>query len=252
MAGTERPGAVKPEPDGRPPEISSPASPPASQLGPAAPVDRASASPEAEPPEREDPVTAALDGREIMMAVAADQQGAFEVLVSTYEGRVKATVRRFIMDRAAVDDLAQEVFLRLFRSRQRYQPTAKFETFLHRVIFNTCVNYTQYRNRRKALSLDAPTRDEDGPSIVPPDENMATPLRELELTERAAFVRRAVERLPETQRRALLLSRFEGMSYEEIGEVMELTLQAVKSLLWRARDNVRQQLLPILGDDTDE
>ncbi len=189
-----------------------------------------------------------------MMAVAADEIGAFDRLVGAYERRVKATVRRFVPNRSSVDDLAQEVFLRLFRSRGRYIPTAKFETFLHRVIFNTCVNHTQYMRRRKALSLDtAPSsRDDDAPAFIPPDETIGEPLDHIEQAERAVLLRRAVDQLPSNQRRALMLSRFEGLSYEQIGEVMDLTTQAVKSLLWRARESLRKQLSPVLGTNDDD
>lgn len=187
-----------------------------------------------------------------MAAVAADEPGAFERLVSTYETRVKAGVARSIRDRSSVDDLAQEVFLRLYRARHRYQPTARFETFLYRIIFNLCVNHTQYSNRRKAWSLDAPIgADDEGPGHDPPDPRGGQPLESLEEDERAAMVREAVELLPDSQRRALILSRFEGLGYEEIGQVMDLSLQAVKSLLWRARENLRKQLQPILGSPTD-
>ena len=196
----------------------------------------------------------AMDGRDMMLAVAADAPGAFERLVATYEPRVKAAVARSIRDRSSVDDLAQEVFLRLYRARERYQPTAKFETFLYRIIFNLCVNHTQYSNRRRHLSLFAP-RDEhqDGPGLaLPADPAAVTPDERVAEGERAVLVRRAIDTLPDNQRRALVLSRYEGLGYEEIGEVMSLSLQAVKSLLWRARDNVRRSLLPLLGDPTDD
>ncbi|MCB9898081.1 MAG: sigma-70 family RNA polymerase sigma factor [Planctomycetes bacterium] len=191
------------------------------------------------------------DGRELMLAVAADRPGAFEDLVRAYEARVKAACKRSVRDVASVDDLAQEVFLRLFRSRHRYQPTARFETFLYRIIFNLCVNHTQFSNRRRTWSLDAPVggADDEGAPSLPADERQGAPLELLEESERALLVREAVEELPDNQRRALLLSRFEGLGYEEIGAVMDLSLQAVKSLLWRARENLRRRLQPILGDN---
>jgi RNA polymerase sigma-70 factor (ECF subfamily) len=192
------------------------------------------------------------DGRAIMLAVAAGEPGAFERLVRTYEPRIKAAVARSISDRSSVDDLAQEVLLRLYRARARYEPTARFETFLYRIIFNLCVNHTQYKRRRRTLSLDGvPDEDERGVPL-PADEAAAEPGREAELGERAQLVREAVDALPDAQRRALMLSRFEGLAYEDIAQVMELSLSAVKSLLWRARDNVRRRLFPRLGDLTDD
>jgi len=194
-------------------------------------------------------VTDVPDGRDLMLAVGADEPGAFETLVRVYEGRVKAAVARSIRDRSSVDDLAQEVFLRLYRARTRYQPTARFETFLYRIIFNLCVNHTQHSNRRRAWSLDAPsTPDDDGPSYEPADESARRPLEDLEESERAVLVRDAVETLPDNQRQALVLSRFEGLGYHEIASVMALSLPAVKSLLWRARENLRDRLAPVLGE----
>jgi RNA polymerase sigma-70 factor (ECF subfamily) len=183
-----------------------------------------------------------------MLAVAAEVPGAFERLVTVYEPRVKAAVARSIRDRSSVEDLAQEVFLRIYRARARYQPTAKFETYLYRIIFNLCVNYTQYSSRRRTAPLDTTGAEETASIPMPADERTARPLEALEQSERAVLVRQAIDALADNQRRALILSRFEGLGYEEIGQVMDLSLQAVKSLLWRARDNVRRRLLPLLGD----
>lgn len=210
-------------------------------------------SSEAQAKESPEPVTDVPDGRQLMLAVSTDEPGAFERLVATYETRVKAGVARSIRDRSSVDDLAQEVFIRLFRSRHRYQPTARFETFLYRIIFNLCVNHTQYTARRRAASIDAPVAGDSESGWELPDERGDVPLEQLAADERARMVRAAVGELPDSQRRALMLNRFEGLGYEEIGQVMELSLQAVKSLLWRARENLRKQLQPILGqgDDSD-
>ena len=187
-----------------------------------------------------------------MLAVARDEPDAFERLVAAYQNRVKGLVARSIVDRSSVEDLAQEVFLRLYRARHRYQPTARFETYLYRIVFNLCVNHTQFSARRKTWSLDAPLgSDQEGGSLEPVDERAGVPLDALEEDERAALVRSAVEKLPEAQREALILSRFEGLGYEQIGEILGLSLPAVKSLLWRARDGVRQRLRPILGDPSD-
>ena len=194
----------------------------------------------------------APDGRALMMAVAGDEPGAFETLVEVYEIRVKSAVSRSIRDPSSVDDLAQEVFLRLFRARHRYQPTARFETFLYRIILNLCINHTQSRNRRKTWSLDgASSPDEDTGGFEPEDPAVVQPLEAMEAGERARAVRRAVDDLPDNQRQALQLSRFEGLGYQEIGQVMGLSLPAVKSLLWRAREGLRQRLAPQLGEPSE-
>jgi RNA polymerase sigma-70 factor (ECF subfamily) len=194
------------------------------------------------------PITAAVDGRDLMQAVSAGVPGAFERLVDAYEGRIKAAVARHVADRASVDDLSQEVLIRLYRARDRYEPTARFETFLYRIIFNICVNHTQYSRRRRHLPFRQGT-EEDEPGVpLPADDATLAPPHELERDERARLLHVAIGQLPENQRRALLLARFEGLAYEEIASVMDTSLQAVKSLLWRARENLRRALEGRLGD----
>jgi RNA polymerase sigma-70 factor (ECF subfamily) len=195
------------------------------------------------------PTAPALDGRDLMKAVAADEPGAFERLVHAYEPRIKAAVARHVTDRASVDDLSQEVLLRVWRARERYEPSAKFETFLYRIIFNLCVNHTQYSRRRRHASFRQGTED-DEPGVPLPADDAALPApREMELGERAQLLHAAIARLPDTQRRALLLARFDGLAYEEIATVMDTSLQAVKSLLWRARESLRTALSGRLDED---
>jgi RNA polymerase sigma-70 factor, ECF subfamily len=192
-----------------------------------------------------------LDGREMMLAVTREVPGAFERLVAVYESRIKAAVARSISDRSSVDDLAQEVLLRLYRARARYEPTARFETFLYRIIFNLCVNHTQYQRRRRTLPLEQGTGGDDEYGSLPADVNAPMPFEDVARGERAELVRAAMLKLPENQRRALQLSRFEGLGYEEIAGVMDLSVQAVKSLLWRARENLRESLSAQLGGPGD-
>lgn len=194
--------------------------------------------------------TTETDGRVLMEAVRGDVPGAFDDLVRRYQARVRGTVARILGDRSHADDLAQEVFLRLYRARHRYQPRARFETYLHRITFNLCLNHADRAKRRRALSLDVHRDDEERPAIEPLDPSGRLPLLDLEAGERARLLREAVEELPDTQRRALVLARFEHLPQAEIAELMGLTEQAVKSLLWRARENLRQRLAPILDEDS--
>jgi RNA polymerase sigma-70 factor (ECF subfamily) len=187
-------------------------------------------------------ISAAVDGRDLMQAVTAGVPGAFERLVTAYEPRIKAAVARHVADRASVDDLSQEVLLRIYRARDRYEPTARFETFLYRIIFNICVNHTQYSRRRRHLPFRQGSEDDEPGVPLPADEAAIAPPLEMERDERARLLHGAIAQLPENQRRALLLARFEGLAYEEIASVMDTSLQAVKSLLWRARENLRRAL----------
>ena len=184
-----------------------------------------------------------------MEAVGRDEPGAFETLVARYQARVRGSVTRILGRREHADDLAQETFLRLFRARHRYRPTARFETYLHRIVLNLCLNHIESQKRRRTLSLGVPTLDEDGPPADPPDPSPREPLAVLQRDERARLLRTALDELPETQRQAVLMARFENLSQAEIADVLGISVQAVKSLLWRARDNLRRRLAPILGEE---
>lgn len=189
------------------------------------------------------------DGRNIMLAVASDKPGAFDLLVKTFGTRIKAQIRRHVSDRAVVDDLAQEVLLRLYRSRARYKPTARFETYLYRIILNLCVNYTQYSRRRRTVSLDHGDDTRPGERVSLVDDGAHSPEDLAIVAERGAMVREAVHGLPLAQRRVMLLSRFDGLANEEVATHVGTSAEAVKSMLWRARANVRTRLRPALGLD---
>ena len=147
--------------------------------------------------------------------------------------------------------MAQEVFLRVYRARKRYTPNAKFSTWLFTIANNVALNAKRSLARRREVNLGADARDDDGPRGL---DQMALeasglmPTRQLDKAERAEMVRRAIEALPERQRVALLLSKFENMSYVDIAESMEMTVQATKSLLSRARENLRAILEPYMQD----
>jgi RNA polymerase sigma-70 factor (ECF subfamily) len=137
------------------------------------------------------------------------------------------------------------VFLRIYRSRDRYQPTAKFSTWLFRIANNLASNTRRNRGRRKEVPLEI--RD-TGPISTRPEEQILAeksgmmPTRQVDKRELQDVVRQALATLNERQRMAVMLHKFEGMSYADIGQAMELTVTAVKSLLSRARENLREVL----------
>jgi len=192
-------------------------------------------------------------GRSWMLEFQRGDEAAFRSLVLHYGERVAAFFRRSGADRASAEDLAQEAFLRVARARDRYEPTAKFSTWLHRILFRMATN-DRTRNRwRRAVPIAA-SRDRDPRDVALPEpasEPGADPAAGASLTELRERVRAAVAALPEPQRTALLLHRFEGCSYEEVGATLGLSMPAVKSLLFRARDNVKQRLEPLLREEVD-
>jgi RNA polymerase sigma-70 factor (ECF subfamily) len=183
----------------------------------------------------------------LMLEVRDDSATAFEELVLRYQGRLVTVLEHLVGSRDQAEDLAQEVFLRVYRARKGYVAGAKFSTWLFTIANNVASNALRSRSRRHEVTLQA--RD-SGPMGARPLDKMIQassgqlPTRQLDKAEMRDVVRMALEALNERQRMAVLLSKFEGMSYADIAEVMELTPQAVKSLLSRARGNLREVLEP--------
>ncbi len=187
-----------------------------------------------------------------MLRVRDDDASAFAELVQRYELRLVRFMYAAGPRRDMAEDLAQETFLRVFRARKTYEPGAKFSTWLFTIVRNVAHNAARSLGRRKEVSeVDAP-RAQGAPSGAQTLAGTALeasglmPARLAEGSERAQLVRAAVELLSERQRMALMLSRFENMSYLEIAETMDLTTKAVKSLLSRARVNLKQILEPYI------
>lgn len=174
---------------------------------------------------------------------------AFQELVFLYQPRLLRVLRHIVGSESVAEDLVQDVFLRVWRARKRYQPTAKFATWLFHIANNVASNSLRDRNRRREFQIQS---GDPLSSAVVSLEQMATastgsmPTRRLDKVEREEIVRLALESLNERQRLALLLSRFEHMSYEEIANSMNLSQQAVKSLLSRARVNLKTILAPYI------
>jgi RNA polymerase sigma-70 factor (ECF subfamily) len=153
---------------------------------------------------------------------------------------------RMVRDRATAEDLAQEVFLRVYRARKQYTPSAKFTTWLFRIATNLALNSVRdNRYRKLETSLDAPAEDDTVPmmEIRSPDMRIDEHLME---RARAAIIRQAILSLPEKQRAAVLLHKYEEMDYGEIAKIMECSESALKSLLFRAYETLRVQLAPLV------
>ncbi len=182
-----------------------------------------------------------------MLEVRDDNAAAFEELVLRYQARLVTILRHLVGDADQAEDLAQEVFMRVYRSRKSYAPGAKFATWLFTIAHHVAANALRTRNRRPELTL-APL--ESGAMGVTPLDVMLQastgqmPARQLAKAEIRDVVRAAVESLNDRQRLAVLLNKFENMSYADIAETMKLSTQAVKSLLSRARVNLHQVLEP--------
>ena len=186
---------------------------------------------------------------QLMLRVREGDGVAFEELVSRYQGRLLTVLENLVNSRELAEDLAQDVFLRVFRARLTYEPGAKFATWLFTIANNVASNARRSKARRKEVGVPGANPQDTSPLSL---EQMARaksgllPTRSLDKIEQAEVVKLAMESLNERQRMALLLAKFEEMSYEDIGKTMGLTVQAVKSLLSRARSNLREILAPYM------
>jgi RNA polymerase sigma-70 factor (ECF subfamily) len=179
-----------------------------------------------------------------MLRVRDDEPKAFEELVEKYQHRLVAVLNHLVGHADEAEDLAQEVFLRIYRARKKYRARAKFSTWLFTIANNLALNALRSRRRKAVVPLET---TDSGPLGPRPAERLVQdkgeqPSHHLQQQELAAVIRRALDGLNERQRSAVLLNKFEEMNYAEIAEVMGLTTKAVKSLLSRARTNLRLAL----------
>jgi RNA polymerase sigma-70 factor (ECF subfamily) len=189
---------------------------------------------------------------QLMLDVKSGDVSSFELLLRKYRTPVVNFLYRMVRDTAAAEDLAQEVFLRVYRARGQYLPTAKFTTWMFRIATNLALNALRDgRYRQQEISIDRAAfdhsvdRESEPPALEIPDRQ---PSIELELIrrDRAEQIRRAVEALPEKQRAAVLLHKYQEMDYDEIAGVLGCSESALKSLLFRAYETLRVELAPLV------
>jgi RNA polymerase sigma-70 factor (ECF subfamily) len=195
----------------------------------------------------------------LMLQVRDGDAAAFTELVLRYQNRLLTVLEHLVGNREQAEDLAQEVFVRVFKARERYEPEAKFSTWLFTIANNIASNALRSRSRRREVGVPEGNGADSAPLSLDQLAKAASgalPTRALDKAEQAEMVRSAVAALSERQRMALLLAKFEGMSYQDIAQSMDLSVQAIKSLLSRARVNLKEILTPyiergIRPDDAD-
>lgn len=189
----------------------------------------------------------------LMLAVQAGDAFAFEELTSRNQPRVYAYLHRFVGDPQLAEDLAQEVFMRVYKHRATYRQEARFSTWLFRVAHNVAFNALRTKSRRPETLFNAMGSSTMETTAVSYEEGIvtrsgATPTQNIAKLEKQSIIRDAIHKLPPRQRQAVLLARFEGMTYQQIAEVMEMTPEAVKSLICRAHQNLRKRLTPFIEE----
>jgi RNA polymerase sigma-70 factor, ECF subfamily len=198
---------------------------------------------------RNDPLSGALPSDEdavdvsLMRLIGRGDTAAFEELVHRHQSLVLGTVSRMLGGNSDVEDIAQQVFLRVWKSANRYVARAKFTTWLLKITRNLVFNELRRTKRRAQVPMQSDPEAEEMPLA---DEATSAPDAAALEKELQAAIDKAIAELPETQRMAVILRRYEELSYEEIGEVLELSVPAVKSVLFRARTELRQRLAQYL------
>ncbi len=205
-------------------------------------------------PTRAEPNAAARDpDAKLMLRAKQGDEVAFTQLVTSYQDRLVGVLTHLVQDRQAAEDLAQEVFLKIYKARHGYEPTAKFSTYLFRIANNLASNRRRDVGRKREVTL---VGSDSGPLGARPAEQILAetsgmmPARQFARIEIQAVVQDALSTLNENQRMAVLLHKFEEMSYIDIAATLDTTVSAVKSLLSRARENLRVKLEPYVTQGT--
>ena len=188
--------------------------------------------PKAEPPARGADAPFGDPDVALMLRFQGGDAAAFDELVARHQKAVLNIAWRYCGDRTIAEDLAQEIFVKVWRAKSSYQPSARFSTWLYRIAVNRCLNEIRSRPKKAPLPVEETLEE---PAGARPDDD-------LDRAEVRQAVRRAVDDLPANQRMAVILSRFHEMPYEEIAAAMSVSLEAVKSLLFRARENLKTAL----------
>ncbi len=185
----------------------------------------------------------ALTDADIMLRVKAGDDSAFNYLVQKYRRPMISFMYRMAHNASAAEDLAQEVFLRVYRSRESYEASAKFSTWIYRIATNLAANHardTRHERPENTVSIDEP--DDDTGLTVDVADNSLSAEEALVRRERLAAIRQRVQALPDRQRMAVLMHKYQQMDYRQIAQVLKLSESATKSLLFRAYETLRVQL----------
>lgn len=188
------------------------------------------------------PDASAID-HALMVRIGAGDHAAFRQLLERHQNAVVGTVVKMLGNASESEDIAQQVFLRIWRNAKRYRPDAKFTTYLYTITRNLVFNETRRKSRKKEVSSDEREEHSNLTVEASPHRQPDSEILQAELQQK---VDEAIASLPESQRMAVVLRRYEQLSYEEIADVLHLSVSAVKSLLFRARTSLRETLAEYL------
>ncbi len=186
---------------------------------------------------------------QLMLEFQKGDKVSFEKLMDKHYKRVMNLVYRFVGDKEIAEDLTQDVFIKVYKNAHLYKPKAKFQTWLYQIVKNACINVLR-RQKHSTASLDEDFEVKDNPHKRElADSDSLNPSETIDQKERAATVKEAIASLPENQRLAVTLRRYEQLSYEDIAQTMKCSVKAVKSLLSRAKVNLKEKLKDLIQTD---
>jgi len=185
---------------------------------------------------------------DLMQRVRGGDAAAFRELFAKYSEAVVNFAYRFVNSRSRAEEMAQDAFLQIYRARGRYEAKARFSTYLYRVVTNLCLNELrrfEYQGKTEPLEGRPLENGEEGSRELA-DTSLPEVEELLAGVETGARIKKVLDKLPPNQKSALLLSRVEGLSYQEVAECLEITESAVKSLIFRATKTLREELADLL------
>ena len=185
----------------------------------------------------------------LMLRTKDGDQTAFKELVEKHKLSVLNLCLRFSGNKPDAEDLAQDVFMRIYQAAPRYEAKAAFTTWMYRIAVNLCLNYQRRKKILTFFSIDSNYgSEEDHQRKIPDIISSERPDTDFEKKERQQFVQKAIQSLPENQRTVVILHRYQNLSYQEIADTLETSVSAVESRLFRAKLNLKKKLLPLLKD----
>ena len=184
--------------------------------------------------------------RNLVRRAKAGELGAFGALVEKYQYRILGLVGRYVSDRAAAQDVAQESFIKAWRNIGNFRGDSQFYTWLYRIAVNTAKNYLAHKRRRPERTL--PPGDEEDPTVENMQADLDTSEGVVQAEEIAAIVNEVLSELSENLRVAITLRELKGMSYEQIADIMKCPIGTVRSRIFRARETIDERLKPLLDD----
>jgi RNA polymerase sigma-70 factor (ECF subfamily) len=185
-----------------------------------------------------------------MLRIKDGDQLAFKQLVEKHQLSVINLCLRFTGKKTDAEDLAQDIFIRIYRAAPRYEAKAAFSTWMYRIAINLCLNYQRRKKLLEFFSIHSNHHEEDRHQKKTPELlSEVRPDIDFELRERQQFLQAAIQSLPENQRSVVILYRYDNLSYQEIAEVLETSVSAVESRLHRAKLNLKKKLAPLIKEE---